>query len=175
MNRRTASLCLVALSTFASHAAANDVSATVSPAGKTIGVGIEVGAPTTVNAKFMVASNQGVVVGIGGGAWYDASLSLHGDYLFHPLVAQFDGGAFSAYIGGGVWTSLGFGGNHYGYWAPYYRDHNPFGIGVRMPLGLTLAFNEVPVEVFGEVVPALSVFPGFGVFGQGGLGARFYF
>jgi hypothetical protein len=156
-----------------------DVSSSVAPDGRAIGVGLEVGAPTTLNVKFMTSPDTGIVVGLGGGAWYDASLSLHGDFLWHPLVARFNSGSFSAYIGGGAWTSLGLGGRnyrgpHYGYWSPYY-DQEYVAVGARLPLGLAVAFNEVPIEVFAEVVPALAVFPGIGVFGQGGLGARFYF
>ncbi len=178
MNRSTASLLALAFSTFALPAAAADgsVSQSVAPAGRSIGVGIELGAPTSINAKFMLASNQGVVVGVGGGIWYDASISLHADYLFHPLIADFNGGNFSGFVGLGAWTSLGFGyNNHWGYYQPYGPGPMPFSVGGRIPLGLSLAFNEVPVEVFVELVPSVALFPGIGVFGQGGLGARFYF
>ena len=180
MKTRIASLALIlsSVTLFSIRAAEHEgfVSETVSPAGKTIGVGVELGAPTTLNFKFMTASDQGVVLGIGGGIWYDESLSLHADYLWHPLVAGFNGGTFSGYIGIGAWTSIGFGnpGPHYGYYAPFYNNE-PVALGARLPLGLALAFNEVPVELFIEVVPSLEVFPGIGGFGQGGLGARFYF
>lgn len=183
MKNRTASLGLVVAITaaFALPAGAiADVASTVAPAGKTVGVGVELGAPTSLNVKFMVAPNQGIVLGIGGGIWYDYSLSLHTDYLWHPLVGQFNSGSFSAFAGVGAWTSLGFGGPnykapHFGYYQPFYSGVEPVALGARVPLGLTVAFNEVPVEVFVEVVPSLEVFPAIGVFGQGGLGARFYF
>lgn len=152
----------------------------VAPAGKNLGVGIELGAPTNLNLKFMTSENTGVVLGIGGGIWYDASLSLHADYVLHPLVGSFDGGVFSAYVGIGAWTSLGVGGPnyrgpHYGYWSPYYDSPEYFALGVRVPLGLSMAFNAIPVELFIEAVPAIAVFPGIGGFGQGGFGGRFYF
>lgn len=155
--------------------AALPASANVAPADKSIGVGVEVGAPTNINAKFMVGPTNGVVVGIGGGIWYDLSLSLHADYLWHPVVAEFDGGNFSGYVGIGGWASIGDGkGGRLGYYQPFF-DNNFFGIGARVPLGVSLAFDQVPVEVFAEVVPSVAVFPGIGVFGQGGIGARFYF
>lgn len=183
MKHRTASLSLVTLSAFAAFAAfavpaaAADVSATVSPAGRDIGLGIELGAPTSLNAKFMVAPDKGIVLGIGGGIWYDASLSLHADYLWHAVVGQFDNGSFSAYLGAGAWSSLGLGGPHphYGYYQPFFEGPETIALGARLPLGLNLAFNELPVELFIEVVPSLALFPGIGAFGQGGLGARFYF
>jgi hypothetical protein len=147
----------------------------VAPGGRRVGIGLEIGAPTNLNAKFMLGLNHGIVVGVGAGIWYDASLSLHSDYLFHPLVMNFDDVSFSGYVGGGLWASVGYPGSHLGYYRPFLPGVQPFAAGARVPLGLNLAFNEVPIEVFFELVPALSLFPGFGVFGQGGLGARFYF
>lgn len=180
MHTRFASLCLAAFVPFAAPALADDaaaeVSQSISPAGRSIGVGIELGAPTSINAKFMLAPSHAIVAGIGGGIWYDASLSLHGDYLWHPLVSYFDGGNVHAFVGVGAWTSVGFGGSRYGYYRPYFDDRGvPFAFGGRVPLGGAVAFDEVPVEIFAELVPAVSVFPGFGIFGQGGIGARFYF
>ncbi len=152
---------------------AGNVSSSVTPQGKSVGLGVQLGAPTSLNLKLMLSSDNAIVVGIGGGIWYDASLSLHADYLWHPFVARFNDGAFSAYIGVGAWTSLGYEGPRYGYYQPFARG--PFSAGARLPLGLTVAFNQVPVEVFGEIVPAVALFPGIGAFGQGGIGARFYF
>jgi hypothetical protein len=160
--------------TFAAQALEEDRTG-VSPAGKTIGVGLELGAPTNLNAKFMLGPQSGVVVGVGGGIWYDLSLSLHGDYVFHPIALRFDDGTFSAYVGGGLWTSFGFPGEHYGYYRPFLKGQQYFAVGARVPLGLNLAFNAFPIELFLELVPAVALFPGLGVFGQGGLGARIYF
>lgn len=167
-------LIVVLLVPLAAHALEEDRTG-VSPAGKPIGVGLELGAPTNINAKFMLGPQHGVVVGVGGGIWYDLSLSVHGDYVFHPLALRFDDGTFSAYVGGGLWTSLGFPGQRYGYYRPFLKDRQYFAAGARVPLGLNLAFNAFPIELFFELVPAVAVFPGLGVFGQGGLGARIYF
>lgn len=150
-----------------------DNGGSVSPSGRTLGFGLELGAPTNINMKFMVAPNQGIVVGLGGGAWYDASLSLHGDYLLHPIVMPLDAVAFSAYVGIGAWGSVGFEGAHYGYYRPFVSA-SVFAVGARVPLGLNLAFQQFPIELYIEAVPTVALFPGIGVFGQGGIGARFY-
>lgn len=148
----------------------------VSPADKQIGLGVELGAPTNLNLKFMVGEANGVVVGVGGGIWYDFSLSLHVDYLWHPLVAEFDGGNVSGYVGIGGWGSISDGkGGRFGYYQPFFSGADNVAFGARIPLGVSLAFDTIPVEVFAEVVPSVAVFPGIGIFGQGGLGARFYF
>lgn len=159
----------------ASQAQGADVYASVSPQGKSIGLGLEVGAPTSLNAKFMTAGNQGIVVGIGGGIWYDLSLSLHADYLWHPFaVPVSDVGTFSGFVGLGAWTSLGNYGPRWGYYQRYQNNIDVFAIGGRVPLGLNFAFHAIPIELFAEVVPSVALFPGIGVFGQGGLGVRFY-
>lgn len=165
-----ASLALLAASVSATPALA------VSPMGKNVGVGFELGAPTNINLKLMTSSQTGVVVGVGGGIWYDLSLSLHADHLWHLLALPLDDDAtLSGYVGIGAWTSLGVEGSRVGLYRGYYSGPQPFAVGARVPLGVSLAFHAAPVEVFIEVVPAISVFPGIGAFGQGGLGARFYF
>ena len=146
----------------------------VAPAGRSIGFGFELGAPTSIGAKFMTGDHTGIVVGVGGGIWYDASLSLHVDHLWHPIVSHFDSGSFSAYVGIGGWASIGYEGSRLGYYAPY-STSQPVSLGLRVPLGVSLAFNELPIELFAEVVPSVVLFPGIGGFGQGGIGARFYF
>ena len=174
MKLSTASLTLATLLIIV--AAAMPAHASVTPMGKTVGIGFELGAPTNINVKLMTSSNTGVVVGVGGGIWYDASLSLHADYLWHLLVFPLgDDATLSGYVGIGAWTSFGVEGKHVGLYRPYYGGVQPFGVGARVPLGASLAFNASPIEVFIEIVPAISVFPGIGAFGQGGIGARFYF
>lgn len=172
MNLYTAALAIAALLTTATTPAF----AAVSPGGKGVGVGVELGAPTNLNLKLMTGDNTGVVVGVGGGIWYDASLSLHVDFLWHPIAAPIgDDVTLSGYVGLGAWTSIGFEGSHFGFYSPYYKRLQPFSVGARVPLGVSLAIHPVPIEVFAEVVPAVAAFPGIGVFGQGGIGARLYF
>jgi hypothetical protein len=151
--------------------------AQVSPQGKGVGIGFEVGAPTTLNLKMMTSPYTGIVVGIGGAIWYDLSLSLHADYLWHPAVlASGDAGALSFYAGLGGWTALsGQKGPRLGLNGPVYNDVDFLAAGVRVPLGLSFGMSGLPIEVFGELVPAVALFPGIGLFGQGGLGARLYF
>jgi hypothetical protein len=154
----------------------------ISPQGKTMGLGIQVGAPTSVTFKFMLTGDQGVVVGVGAGSGFtfNPALSLHADYLWHPSVLVSNPPfKLSWYIGGGAWVGLwngGFGGNNLvvpGFY--YYFGFSPLLLAARMPIGLSLAMNELPLEFYGEATPALSIFPGVS-FGLGfTLGFRFYF
>ena len=171
----------------------NSGRSSVSPEGRTIGFGLQIGSPTALTMKFMVTGNQGVVAGIGGGL---GGLSLHVDYLWHPsVIVGTDALTLSWYVGLGGWlgflptipgfallgplgpkSGVGYYNGHFGfvYLPDNYLWYAP-SFAVRVPLGLSLAFNSLPIEIYGGLTPSLLIFPGFG-FGMGGeLGARVYF
>lgn len=170
MNARAWMVVVVALF------AASDAAASMSPQGKTFGLGLQLGAPTAVTGKLMVTGDQAIVVGVGAGIGWDVSLGVHADYLWHPSVlVDVAPATFSWYIGGGGWVSFhqpnakGF---RYDY---YYVDGVPFAVGLRLPIGIDMAMNALPFEVYLEGVPTLAVFPRVG-FGLGvAIGARFWF
>jgi hypothetical protein len=144
-----------------------------------VGLGLQVGSPTAITLKFGGLQQNGFVVGVGSAVAYDGffapNLSVHVDYLFHvaTLVRNADV-AVTAYVGPGLWFALGAWGYGFGgsrsFLVPF-----PLGVGVRVPLGLSMAFNAAPVEVYLELDPALFVFPpaNFGV--GASLGFRYHF
>lgn len=152
----------------------------VAPMGKTFGIGLQVGAPTAVTGKFMLTGNSGVVVGLGAGYgfFFEPALSLHADYLYHPAVLfENEGVKLSWFVGGGAWVGLWEGRRGYRFVVPGYTYYygSPLYLAGRLPIGLDLALQSIPLEFYLEGVPALSVFPvvtfGIGV----AAGARFYF
>lgn len=154
-----------------------------------IGLGLQVGAPTAITIKFAGLQENGFVLGVGAGFAYGrgnryyngynagfASLSIHADYLWHlaTLVSTGDV-ALTFYAGVGLWLSLFGNGYGYGLVSPYYGYNSYFGLGVRVPLGLSLGFSGAPIEVYLEADPAIFVFPGID-FGLGAsLGFRWHF
>jgi uncharacterized membrane protein YeiB len=157
------------------------------PAGRTlppqlsgVGLGLQVGSPTSLTLKIGGVQENGFVIGLGSGFAYSGvfapNLSLHVDYLFHvaTLVRNADV-ALTAYVGPGLWLALG----SYGYGFGLHRGVYsvvPFGLGVRVPLGLSMSFTAAPkVEVYLELDPALFVFPpaDFGV--GASVGFRWHF
>ena len=150
------------------------------PQGRTLGVGLQLGYPTSLTVKYMVQPDQGLVGGIGGlsaFAYSDPALTLHVDYLYHPTVLT-SGEAFVVtwFIGGGGQiivnnnpsqrTSLPD--------LPYYRSPTQLWLAARLPVGVALAMTQVPLEIYLEADPSLLVFPSLG-FGIGAsIGARFY-
>ncbi len=153
------------------------VSSSISPQGRQFGVGLQVGAPTALTLKYMVAPDQGLVAGLGVGIGWDPSISLHVDYLWHPsILASLGWGTLSWFVGGGGWLSFSNGGWGRGpFYVGYGYATSPFAFGARVPLGLDLAFSSVPIELYLEADPTLLIFPRIG-FGIGAtLGGRFYF
>lgn len=152
----------------------------VAPMGKTFGVGLQLGAPTAITGKFMLTPESGLVIGLGAGYgfFFDPALSLHVDYLYHPSVLfQNEGVKLSWFIGGGGWLGL-YQGRRYNYVVPGYNYGvygSPLFLAVRIPIGLSLALQSIPLEFYLEGVPAISIFPviSFGLGFAGG--ARFYF
>jgi hypothetical protein len=52
---------------------------------------------------------------------------------------------------------------------------NKIAIGLRVPIGIEWRAPTIPLGVFVELVPGMTIIPGTYGFIQGGLGARFYF
>lgn len=149
--------------------------------GRSFGIGLQAGSPSALTVKFGGPHQDGFVLGVGAGFGYGngfgASLWLHADYLFHfATLLNGDGVDLSLYAGPGLFATI-FGSNYgFGYRNdPYFRDFETVGFGVRAPIGLSMAFDALPLEIYLQLDPAISIFPGVG-FGIGGsLGFRFYF
>lgn len=152
----------------------------VSPAGRVLGVGLQLGVPTGITVKYMVAPNLGIVGGLGVGAgWYiGPALSVHVDVLYHPhILVKAPYLNVSWYVGGGGWVGIAdTNARPFVYFGEYVRYFGPrFWIAARGALGINIALNDLPIEFYVEGNPALVVFPGlsFGLGFSGGL--RFYF
>lgn len=148
--------------------------------GGDVGVGLQLGAPSALTVKFGGLGQSGIVLGIGAGFGYGrnfgAALWLHGDYLMTlATLVRADALNLNFYAGPGLFATVFGVGYGFGYAGePYYKDGNFIGAGIRFPLGLSMAFNDAPIEIYVELDPALSLFPGLG-FGIGGsLGFRWY-
>jgi len=145
-----------------------------------VGLGFQVGAPTAITIKFAGVQEDGIVFGIGAGFGYgrnfSTSLSLHLDYLFHlATLVRTDQVALTAYAGPGLWLTLFGGGYGFGYGYYYAPGIAFFGLGIRVPVGLSMSFSGAPLEIYLELDPAVFVFPGLDVGVGGSLGFRWHF
>jgi len=151
-----------------------------SPGGRRLGVGLELGWATALQAKLMLRPEHSVRASVGafsGLAFTEPSASLSVDYLYHPLTLA-RGPAFTLH------THVGGGGTVVVMPAPgkrttlpaalYYRAPTQLWTGLRAPVGVDLALKDVPVDITLDVVPTLLTFPGVGVGVGATLGARWW-
>ncbi|MGD8362712.1 MAG: hypothetical protein PVJ04_14890 [Gemmatimonadota bacterium] len=120
------------------------------------GLGIVLGEPTGVTARFMRGGNNFQVHG----AWSftdDAALQLSGDYLRSGRLDTEPMMPF--YFGLGVLVKFA----------------SESQVGIRVPVGLNHFFKSDPFEIFGEVVPVLQVIPKTEFDLNAAVGVRYYF
>ena len=131
------------------------------------GFGVIVGEPTGLSLKYWLDDERAID---GAAAWSfseNDSFQLHGDYLIHnyDLLGVDE---LPCYYGLGARLKFkdsdGRGRN---------EDHAIFGI--RFPLGVTYLFDEIPLDVFAELVPVLDVAPDADADINAAIGLRFYF
>jgi hypothetical protein len=126
-------------------------------ANKTFGLGLELGAPFGLTGKYFLSSDRALDFGIGNIYNYRSRYGLHiyGDYVFHPVSlishASFE---LPLYIGLGfrIWDFEDRG-------DPVFDD--AFAFGFRVPVGVAFDFNNVPLDVFIQLVPVLDFFSGY--------------
>lgn len=129
-------------------------------ANKTFGLGLELGDPTGITGKYFLSADRALDFGVGyirDYFYYDRSgIHIYADYLFHPVaLATTEPFELPFYVG--------LGGR---FWS--FDDHRANGIvdsasaiGFRVPIGIAFDFNNVPLDVFIQVVPTLDFFQGY--------------
>ncbi len=126
------------------------------------GFGFIFGEPTGVNAKLWIGRFTALDVT---GAWSfidEGRFVLHIDYLYHlfNLFRVGGGGQLPFYIGIGPRL--------------FFAGENPH-VGVRAPVGASYMFPTIPIELFAEIAPGISVIPDTSFDISGGFGVRYYF
>jgi len=136
-----------------------------------IGVGAIVGEPTGVSLKNWVDANRAIDAGVAWSFSENPSLHLHGDYLYHRfdvLSAPELKGRLPLYFGFGARMKFKEGNDGQGR-----NDHDAL-LGVRVPLGISYLFSDVPIDIFLEIVPVLDLVPDTDFSFNAAIGARFY-
>jgi len=127
-------------------------------ANKTFGLGLELGAPTGITGKYFLSADRALDFGLGSIFNYRDRYGFHiyGDYLFHPVSlasnATFELPLYVG-VGGRFWNfeDRRFQGNY----------DSAFAIGVRVPVGVSFDFNNVPLDIFVQIVPVLDFYSGY--------------
>lgn len=137
------------------------------------GLGVELGEPTGLSAKYRINSRDAVDFGLAYS--FNSFVEVFSDYLYHfpgvfgsssQFVTQ-----LTPYLGiGGVFFDNTGGANSF-----YGASGSSAGLGLRIPLGIEWRPGRPPLGVFVELVPGLGIIPSTFGFFQGGIGIRFYF
>jgi len=140
-------------------------------ANKTFGFGIMVGEPTGLTAKYYLGPSTALDFALGEFDRFrdDDDLGAHVDFLWHPLsLATADPFVVPLYFGiGGRLVADNNDGN----------DDDP-DLGVRVPVGVALDFNRVPIDVFFELAVIVELINDPGeddVDLDAAIGVRYYF
>jgi uncharacterized protein DUF3996 len=125
-------------------------------ANKKFGVGLELGEPTGVNAKLFLQPDQALDFGLGeiyhhyyGGDGFHAYV----DYLWHPTVlteAEAFELPFYVGVGGRIWQ--------FDYTCGPDNCTGADAFGIRVPVGVSFDFNNVPLDIFVQLTPTLDFF-----------------
>lgn len=126
-----------------------------------LGVGFVVGEPTALSLKIDQPASHAITFRT---AWYlngDPEIYLSGDFTFYNNTlfdVQSDEVSLPVYYGMGGWAMV--------------DDFDRFG--GRIPLGLSLRLSDVPLEIFMEIDPTLTIYPQTGFDMRGGVGVHIY-
>lgn len=125
------------------------------------GMGIILGNPTSVSVKYWTGKVTAIDASLGYRYGSANHLYLNTDFLFHLWAVEKEEGTIKMYLGTGA--GLGF--------------VSDLSFSIRAPVGAAMFLDNIPIELFAELVPTLQVF-GEGDIRfrfEGYLGARWYF
>jgi len=134
-----------------------------------LGLGVILGEPTGFSGKYFLDAdrNRAIDMGLAWSLDDDSGFHIHGDYLLHNYSLLRD--AFHV-TKGKLPLYYGLGGRF------QFREHNHDDeFGLRIPLGMSYMFADIPIDLFAELAPVVNFVPDTGLDLEGGVGVRFYF
>ncbi len=127
------------------------------------GLGIVLIDPTGLSANYYYEKQKSLSAGLG---WGSSHLRLNLDHLWYrPNIVVIDRIPIDLYFG--------VGGRFYQH--ERRNGDNESEIGVRVPVGVSYHFRKVPIQVFGELGPALVIVDDSAFIIDISLGGRYYF
>lgn len=125
-----------------------------------IGVGLIVGEPTGISGKYWTGSTTAFDAGLAWSFIDENAFQIHADYIFHNMrLITISDGKLPFYYGIGARL----------------KTASDIQLGVRVPIGLAYLFQNVPIDIFIEVVPILDLIPKTDFQISIALGARYFF
>jgi hypothetical protein len=128
---------------------------------KGFGLGIILGEPTGISAKYWTSSSTALDFGLGYSFVKNSRVHLHADYLFHVNNLFETSENIALYYGPGARLRL--------------VDNGDSRLGFRFDVGLVWIPRGAPIDVFVEVAPLLDIIPETDFTFNGGIVVRFFF
>lgn len=135
-----------------------------------VSAGIILGEPTGLSLKLWLGDISAIDIALAWSFTDEGAFYVNADYLTHFFdvfdVAP-DRLPLYAGVGGHFRVRSGGQGNDDG--------ESRVGAAVRVPLGVSFLPTDVPLDLFFEIAPALTIFPETGFSLEGGIGVRYRF
>ncbi len=125
------------------------------------GLGIILGEPTGISAKYWTTGSTAFDFGLGYSFEKNSKVHLHADYLFHIKNIFNSQEDIALYYGPGARLRL--------------VDVGDSRLGFRFDVGLVWIPRNAPIDVLIEIAPLLDIIPETDFSINGGLGVRYFF
>ena len=123
------------------------------------GIGIIIGEPTGISLKNWTSQNLALDAGVAWAFGRKGALHIHADYLIHEFeMIETKHGQLPVYYGIGGRVLLA----------------SDFRVGVRGVIGLSYLLEEIPLDVFLEIVPIFDLVPRTDLSFNAGIGLRYF-
>jgi hypothetical protein len=133
-------------------------------------LGVILGEPTGLSAKYWTSTNTAIDFGAAWSFGNDGNFHLHCDYLYHNFdIFKVDEGSLPLYFGIGGRVRFEDDDPHDG------DDNHGTRVGLRLVLGLEYLVEAYPMSVFFEIAPIVDLVPATEGSMNGGLGIRYVF
>ncbi len=128
-----------------------------------LGAGVTLGEPIGASLKYWFNDTLAIDGAVGWSTHDDTDLYVHSDVLWHNFdLIPVSRGRMPVYFGvGGL--------------VRFRDDNNDNQVGIRVPVGVSYMFDNVPVDIFIEIGPAIDVAPDVQGEVTGGVGIRYWF
>lgn len=147
----------------------SDANATEVGSSNPFGLGVILGDPTGLSGKYYIGGPRNAIdVALSFDTYGDDEgwVYVHASYLWHPSLLASGAVEVPWFVGvGGVAGTDRWDG----------RGDDDDGLGVRVPVGIDVNLNSIPLQFFGEIALNVFVIPRTDIDLGLGIGARYYF
>jgi len=126
-----------------------------------IGLGIIVGEPTGASMKYWLDDTIAIDAAVAFSLSDNNPFQFHADYLMHSAMSEKNSTTLQSYYGIGARIAD--------------ENDDDTHLGIRIPIGVTYMFRDVPVDLFAEIAPVLDITPDVDLDLNGAVGIRYYF